>query len=93
MQIIGSGEFNLDGLTEIKATSSYWGLEQDVRKCQNKETFYNCTTRHYIKTLIEECECLPFNIRLSRKVSMLIARKRQVKGSKEIKQEAGGETP
>ena len=68
MQIIGSGEFNLDGLTEIKATSSYWGLEQDVRKCQNKETFYNCTTRHYLDKILNDCGCLPLNLGFSNKV-------------------------
>jgi len=50
-------------------TDSYLELDQDVTKCQNKESFFNCTTRQYVKTVLAECGCLPFNMRLSNKVS------------------------
>ena len=43
-------------------TESYLGLDQDTRKCQNKEPFYNCTTRHFISTIFEQCGCLPHNM-------------------------------
>ena len=69
MKLIGEGDYNLDAMKEIMVTDSYLELDQDVTKCQNKESFFNCTTRQYVKTVLAECGCLPFNMRLSNKVS------------------------
>ena len=60
--LIGEGEYNLDDLKEIRVTESYLGLDQDKRECQNKESFYNCTSRLFKKTFIEKCGCLPINL-------------------------------
>ena len=68
MKFTGEGEYNLNALKEIEVTDSFLGLDQDVRECQNEEPFYNCTTRHYIDSLLRDCGCLPFNLRLSEKV-------------------------
>ena len=63
MKLIGEGEYNLNALKEIKVTDDFLGLDQDVRQCQNEEPLTNCTTRHHLKTILEKCGCLPFNIR------------------------------
>ena len=63
--MIGEGEYNLNNLKEIEVTDSYLGLDQDVRGCQNDEPLHNCTTRQYLDTLLKECGCTPFTIRLS----------------------------
>ena len=68
MEFIGEGEYNLNDLKEIIVTDSYLGLDENVRGCQNGETLNNCTTRFYMDTLLRDCGCLPFNIRLSDKV-------------------------
>ena len=68
VKLIGEGEYNLDALKEIKVTDSYLGLDQDVRGCQNEESLNNCKTKHYLERILEKCDCLPFNIRLSEKV-------------------------
>ena len=65
VKMSGEGEYNLDALKEIEVTTSYLGLDQEVRGCQNVEPFDNCTTRHYIENLLDHCGCLPFHIRLS----------------------------
>ena len=75
VQLIGEGEYNLNALKEISVTDSYLGLDQDIRGCQNEEPFYNCTTRHYTKTLRDQCGCLPFSIRLTEKVILFLAAK------------------
>ena len=62
LKLIGDGEYNINILTDIKVTESYLGLDRNVRKCQNEEPFFNCTTRKYIDSLLRECGCLPFNI-------------------------------
>ena len=66
--LIGEGEYNLNVLKEIKATDSYLGLDQDVRKCQNDEPLSNCTTKKYIEAILSQCKCLPSNLRLSNEV-------------------------
>ena len=70
--MIGEGEHIINVLKEIEVTDSYLGIDLDFRKCQNKEPYYNCTTRTYIDTILSECGCLPFNIRMSNKVKDLI---------------------
>ena len=68
VSLIGEGEYNLNDLKEIKATDSYLGLDKDVRKCQNKEPLFNCTTRKYNEAVLSECKCLPPSLRISNKV-------------------------
>ena len=68
MEFVGEGEYNLNDLKEIIVTDSYLGLDENVRGCQNVEPLNNCTTRLYMDTLLRDCGCLPFNIRLSDKV-------------------------
>ena len=58
----GDGEYNLFAMKEIKVTESYLGLDKNIRECQPEEPFYNCTTRMYHDTFIEQCGCLPLNI-------------------------------
>ena len=72
MQLVGEGEYNLNVLKEIKVTESYLGLDSVVTGCQTKESFDNCTTRMYRQTFIDQCKCLPFDIRLSNEVSHLL---------------------
>ena len=66
--LVGEGEYNLNVLTDIKVTESYLGLDQNIRNCQKKESFDNCTTKEYHDSVLDHCGCLPFNIRLSNKV-------------------------
>ena len=68
VELIGEGEYNLDALKYIAATDSYLGLGQNIIGCQNKESYENCTTRHYIDNFLGKCGCMPFNIRLENRV-------------------------
>ena len=68
VKLIGEGEYNLNDLKEIRVTESYLGLDQEDRGCQNEEPLINCTTRKYNDTLLGECGCLPFNIRIFHQV-------------------------
>ena len=62
--MIGDGEYNLNVLKEIRVTDSFLGLDEYIRGCQNEEPLDNCTTRQYIDSLMYQCGCLPYNIRL-----------------------------
>ena len=67
IKLAGEGEYNLNVLKEIKVTDSFLGLDEDVRGCQIDEALGNCVTRHYIDSLLKQCGCIPFNIKLSDK--------------------------
>ena len=71
---IGEGEYNINVFKEINATESFLSMDQDVRNCQNKESFDNCTTRQYIESILKECKCLPLNMRLSNQVHMIVSK-------------------
>ena len=47
-------------------------MDQDVIACQDVQPLDNCTTKHYMDTLLDECGCIPWNIRISDKVMELI---------------------
>ena len=68
VSLLGEGEYNINVLKEIRATDSYLELDQNVRKCQNDEPLFNCTTRKYIEAVLFKCKCLPSNLRLVNKV-------------------------
>ena len=52
MKLVGGGEYNLNVLKEIDATDSYLDLSEEVKGCQNEESFVNCTTRNFIDSLL-----------------------------------------
>ena len=62
VKLIGEGKYNLNIMKDIKVTDSYLGLDMKHRGCQNEEPLDNCTTRHYIDTLLQQCGCLPLRI-------------------------------
>ena len=66
--LIGEGQYNLNILKEIDSTSSYNGMSQDIRGCQNKESVDKCTTRSYEEKLRKKCGCLPLAIRILEQV-------------------------
>ena len=74
VNFVAQGEYNLNALKEVKATESFLGLDQEVRGCQNEESLHKCSTRKHIKNLIEQCGCLPFNMRLSDEVGKIKTR-------------------
>ena len=63
--LIGEGEYNINNLKELNVTESFFGLDANVKKCQNVESIYSCTTRQYINTILEQCGCLPINMRMT----------------------------
>ena len=68
VQLIGEGKYNLNALKEFEATESFLSMDQATRKCQNKESLDSCNTRHYLAALVDQCGCLPFNIRINNTV-------------------------
>ena len=61
---------NSDAIKEIKVTNSFLGLSEDVRGCQNEKPRDDCITEHFIDNLLNNCGCIPFNLRLTDEVQM-----------------------
>ena len=68
LRLYGPGEYNLNVVKEIVPTESFLGMDKEVRGCQNDEAYEDCTTKLFRKTMIAECNCLPYNIGLNEKV-------------------------
>ena len=64
VKLTGEGEYNINVITEIKATESYLGMDQDITKCQKEEPLYNCTTRIYLQSILRNCGCLPLRFQM-----------------------------
>ena len=73
----GEGQYNLNILQTIEATNSFLGLDQDVRNCQNVESFDNCTTTNYLDTIKTKCKCLPLSINSLGQVRKVLPQKSQ----------------
>ena len=59
----GGGNFGLKNLKELKVTSSFLGLEEDIRKCGGKQTKVECSTDYFMKEIVETCKCVPLHIK------------------------------
>ena len=64
-------EISLNVIKEIRVTESFLTLNKDAKGCQ-EESFNECTTTKYKENIINQCQCLPFQLRLSEEVSKLI---------------------
>ena len=58
----------LNVIKEISVTDSFLSLDKDTRGCQ-EESYDKCTTKKYKNDLINNCQCLPFRLRLTEEVS------------------------
>ena len=61
-------KYFLNVIKEISVTDSFMSMDKDVRGCQ-KESYDKCSTTKYIDALMNECQCLPFQMIQSNKVS------------------------
>ena len=70
--LLGEGEYNINDLKEIKVTDSFLGLDKSIMACQTGESLHNCTTKHYQKTIFDQCGCMPLNMqnRHAKKVTL-----------------------
>ena len=71
LKLIVEKKYFLNVIKEITVTDSYMSMDKDVRGCQ-KASFDESTNRKYFKALINQCECLPFQIIQSKKVGNIL---------------------
>ena len=63
-------EYNLNVIKEVRVTDSFQSMGKDIKGCQ-EESYDECTTRKYMSTLIRNCQCLPFKLRLTDEVGKM----------------------
>ena len=62
LKLFGEGDYNLYVVKENAATESFYSLDENTRRCKREEPYEHCTTRQYLNTVIEQCQCLPLSI-------------------------------
>ena len=67
MKLTLEKKYYLNFIKEITVTESILSLDENIRGCQ-EESYDECTTRKYKDTLIDKCQCLPFQLRLDDEV-------------------------
>ena len=63
LELHGEGNYALNVVKEIKITDDFLSLDVKTKKCQNKESVRDCSTRKYLKKLEENCNCVPYKLR------------------------------
>ena len=67
--LTGEGQYNFNSIKQIDVTESFLSIDQEFTKCQNREFFEDCTTKHYLLEVKEKCKCLPYAINQLDKVN------------------------
>ena len=93
VKLIGEGEYNLDDLKEIKVTEDFLGLPEFVRGCKNGEPVENCETEQYIGTMIKECHCVPFYLRLADEAASICSSSKEEQCVKNLKPDISNCSP
>ena len=60
-------EHLLNVIKEVTVTDSFLSMDKEITGCQ-KESYDECATRKYLNALINNCQCLPFYLRLTKEV-------------------------
>ena len=63
LKLSAEGNYGLTNIKEIEVTDKFLILDDDVKNCQNKETYEDCITNKFLESLKSECNCVPFNLR------------------------------
>ena len=71
MKLVGEGIYNLNAVKEIKVTESFLGLDNDIKQCQTKDSYLDCTSKHYMERVTQDCGCVPLSLMISKEVLVL----------------------
>ena len=67
--LLGEGNYALTAIKEIDTTEAFLNLDEEIKNCQNVETYQKCQVREYINMGLEKCNCTPYELRnFSKKV-------------------------
>ena len=63
VSVFGGATLAISDVKVMEVTEDYLGLDENVRKCQNREPFENCTTRQYLSKVESQCNCVPYALK------------------------------
>ena len=63
LKLYGSGLYALSAVKDIVVTKSFLGLNRDIRKCQHREIYEDCTSNYFYKMLQDTCNCTLYALR------------------------------
>ena len=63
-------EHYLNVIKEISVTDSFLSLNEHMKGCQEEPTD-ECTNRKYKTTILNQCNCLPFQLRWNEEVNSI----------------------
>ena len=70
LRLYGAGDYAFTNVKEVEGTEDFLQLDEDVKKCQDKESVVDCLSREYLESGRKKCGCVPYELRnYSRTVS------------------------
>ena len=63
LRLSGEGSYALSAVKEISVTEDFLQLADETRKCQNRESFEQCSTKHHLVSIKKVCECIPYGMK------------------------------
>ena len=62
LKLYGEGAYAISDVKEVRATKAFLGLNDQTKRCQTKESIRDCSSRLHLSMIIEQCQCIPFNL-------------------------------
>ena len=53
----------ITNVKQFKVTEDFLTLDAEIKDCQNKEAFDECTTKMYFGSITNNCLCVPYSLR------------------------------
>ena len=63
MELLGEGNFRLGDVKEVKITKDFASLDETTKGCQTETSFEDCVTKKSLETLVNICNCMPYNLK------------------------------
>ena len=58
----GAGKYMISAVQHMQTTKDFDEFDQKIKKCQNRESFNDCSTKNLLEETLEECNCIPFSL-------------------------------
>ena len=62
VELSGEGNYGLGNVKQVAITDDFASMDERTRNCQTKSSFDDCITQNILRTLIDTCKCLPYNL-------------------------------
>ena len=71
IKLKGGGDYSLTNVKEVDGTDGFLKLDDSIKLCQDREYIEDCLAREYLKHVLTQCSCIPYQLRqFSKEVSL-----------------------